>query len=61
MCSMEESREDSNKMKKKVTGTTEADVNFEMYEVQLKNSTSRRDNVKKDRRPAGSHLLAWNP
>lgn len=63
MCSMEESREDSNKMKKKVTRTTEADVNFEMYEVQLKNSTSRRDNVGKDRRSSGGCLLllAQNP
>lgn len=56
MCSTEESREDSNKMKKKGTRTTEADANFEIYEVQLKNSTSRRDNVEKDRKPA-SHLL----
>lgn len=59
MCSIEESREDSNKMKKG-TRTTEADVNFEIYEAQFKNSTSRRDNVQKDRRPVGSHLLAWN-
>lgn len=61
MCRVEELRKDSNKMEKKGTRTTEADVNFEMYEVQLKNSTLRRGNVEKDRRPAGDHLLAWNP
>lgn len=35
MCSIEESREDSNKIKG--TRTTEANANFEIYEVQLKN------------------------
>lgn len=58
MCSIEESREHSNKMMKKGTRTTEADANFEIYEVQLKNSTSKRDNVQKDRRSASGHILA---